>query len=299
MKRRTNKIVALFLVVVVFVMTFSVGAFAGYENDYVKVEYPENYDVTEYSSSEDDIFGFYVDLYFNEWKKVDGKEFYTGNTVELTIEYYDIESPDEVYDESYLENLKHVVASESDIELLETYHETVDGYDVLFYDIYYVERFSGDDGERIAEDRFYSEAFVVQNECLVHIYMHVADAENFKQYRNETISKFLGSITYDVDDIEDYGTEETAFAIIVLLIVFGLPLIIVIIAVVAIIVLSKKRKKKQQQMQQQMMMGYYYPPQPIMPINQPVVTPPRPVVPDSQEMDKTTDIKEENNNENR
>ena len=298
MKKRTNKIMAL-LLVVVFIMSFSVGAFAGYENDYVRVEYPENYDVTEYSSSEDDIFGFYVDLYFNEWEKVDGKEFYTGNTVELTIEYYDIEGPDDIYDESYLENLKHVVASESDIESLETYHETVDGYDVLFYDIYYVERFSGDDGERIAEDRFYSEAFVVQNECLVHIYMHVADAEDFKQYRNETISKFLGSITYDVDDIEDYGTEETAFAIIVLLIVFGLPLIIVIIAVVAIIVLSKKRKKKQQQMQQQMMMGYYYPPQPIMPINQPVVTPPQPVVPDSQEMDKTTDIKEENNNENR
>ena len=74
------------LLVVVFIMSFSVGAFAGYENDYVRVEYPENYDVTEYSSSEDDTIGFFLHLYFCEWKEIDGKEFYTDNTVELIIE---------------------------------------------------------------------------------------------------------------------------------------------------------------------------------------------------------------------
>lgn len=305
MKKRMTKLFSLALAVLMLISVFSVGAFA-YSSDYVTINCPENFDEKEDYSSED---GFYVDVYYNEWYTAeDGSEYYTGNTVNVCMEACWNDTLEDYYYEEELENLEWYLDGTVDsIDKTDYYYETIGSYDAVVYDAYYT--YTGEDitGKRTTYECLYSEVIVVVNECCVTIYVDVMYADDLEACRNELAEKFLNSITYNVDAIQEAEAEEKSILVIVIAIIGGMFVIGIAITVVIIVVVVKASKKKKVQQPVYPYNNMNVPPQYYNPgvnvpngnqnVNVPVQTPPSYVQPPVSAPATTEEITE-NNTEN-
>lgn len=303
MKKRMTKLFSLALAFLMLVSVLSISAFA-YSSNYVTIDCPENFDEKDYSDEE----GFYVDVYYNEWYTAeDGGEYYTGNTVNVCMEACWSDTLEDYYYEERLENLEWYLDGAVDsIDKTDYYYETIGSYDAVVYEAYYT--YTGEDatGKRVTSQCLYSEVVVVINECCVSMYVDVMYADDLAAYRNELAEKFLNSITYDVDAIQEAEAEEKSILVIVFAVIGGMFVIGIVITVVIIVVVVKSSKKKKAQPPVYPYNNMNVPPQYYNPganvpygnqnVNAPVQTPPSYVQPPVSA--PATEETEENNTEN-
>lgn len=256
MKKRLGKLISLAFAVLMLVSVFSMSAFA-FSNDYVTVECPEGFDVTDMSEDE----GFYVNLWYDEWYTADdGDEYYTGNNVDLyiTVALEDETLEDYDYGEEYFETLEWYISgtmNETEIK-----YEKIGGYDAIVYEMYY-DYDNSESNLRVTGECLYSEVIIITDNCVIDMYVDVIDAGDLVAYRNETVETFMGAITYNESAILESRVESEKFVSIIGAVAIGVVVIIAVVVIVIIVVVVKSsKKKKAQRMAQQQYNPYGYNP---------------------------------------
>ncbi len=247
MKKKMAKLLSLALAVLMLVSVFSMSAFA-FSNDYVTVECPEGFDVTDMSETE----SFYVNLWYDEWYTADdGNEYYTGNNVDLyiTVALEDEALEDYDYGDEYFEQLEWYISGT--MSQTEIKYEKIGDYDAIIYEMYY-DYENLDSNLRVTDECLYSEVIIITDNCVVDMYVDVIDAEDLVAYRNETVETFMGSITYNESAILESRAESEKLVSIIGAVFIGIVAFIVIVIIVVIVVVVKaSQKKKAQRMAQQ------------------------------------------------
>ena len=240
--KKTVKIFSLIMVILMLMSVFSLSAF-GFENDYMTIECPENYDEDDWSTED----GFYVDVYFNEYKlDENGEEYYTDNSVNIYATACWDDTLETYYDEETLDSLvEYTEDSASQITSKTMYYTTFGGYDAVAYDVYYTYTGSDENGKRIVEDRLYSEIVVVSKRTSITMDFDIWEAEDLLVQRNEMAELFLEGITLNTEKIAEAERGEKSIVVVILAVIIGGAIIGFIVVIVFIIHSTKKSKNNQ------------------------------------------------------
>ena len=242
MKKKITKVFSFVIAILVFIATFSVSAFA--TNDYgFSVNCPKNYDENKFANFDEN---GYFNSYYEEWVVAeDGSEYYTGNTVDITVDlplFYDELKIEDYYDSTMLEWIEESVEGWSEVTSTNQYYMNAGDFSAVAYDVFYQYHGSDENGKRKEYSGLYSEIIVICGVYEVTIDIDICDEGDLLQKRNQVLETFANAIEYDAEIMAEKVKEEKLISA-----VFGAVLVVAIVVgiVIFIIVLKSSKKKKE------------------------------------------------------
>lgn len=262
MKKQTVKTISSLLAVLMLISVFTVGTFAVEADDFDDLEdidilggnaivfdCPQNYDEDNWAAFED---SDYFASTYSEWKTDEnGEEYYTGNTVDITCNWFPSFLTDddikELYSEEDLEWAEEFVNGLGKVTKTDFSYKMLGGLEAAVYDVYYHGFEEYENGKRREFDGLYSRVIFLCHGYETDMEINVRNADDLLAKRDEMLSAFMNSMRYDEQSATETIRENKKIAFSVIGVLLGIYLIFVAVVVTVVLVAVKPSKKKKVQ----------------------------------------------------